>query len=171
VGAVGLWVPRHNLRKGRGDRRGAFRISTAVFLASLVAYLSGSIHFGDVNTELNRFFTAIGDALFRAGSLWVLYLALEPYVRKFWPNNLVSWSRLLAGNFTDPKVGRDVLLGTLVGVGAALVFRGDPGIRILLGYPAPPPVTPNVNLLEGNRQVLAGVASLMGIAMFNALWI
>ena len=169
--AGAVLVARHNLRKGRGDRRGALRISTAVFVASLVDYLSGSSHFSDLNIELNRFFTAIGDALFVAGSLWLLYLALEPYVRKFWPNNLVSWSRLLAGNFTDAKVGRDVLLGALFGVGAALIFRADPAIRALLGYPEPPPFASNISLLEGNRQVLAAIASMMVSAMFNALWI
>ena len=169
--AGAVLVARHNLRKGRGDRRGALRISTAVFVASLVDYLSGSSHFSDLSIELNRFFTAIGDALFVAGSLWLLYLALEPYVRKFWPNNLVSWSRLLAGNFTDAKVGRDVLLGALFGAGAALIFRADPAIRALLGYPEPPPFASNISLLEGNRQVLAAIASMMVSAMFNALWI
>jgi serine/threonine protein kinase len=169
--ACAVLVARHNLRQGRGDRRGALRISSAVFVAALVAYLSGSTHFSDVNIELNRFFTAIGDALFRAGSLWLLYLALEPYVRKFWPNNLVSWSRLLAGNFIDAKVGRDVLLGTLFGIGAALVFRANPAIRALLGYPESPPFATNISLLESNRQVLAAMASMMVSAMFNALWI
>jgi hypothetical protein len=169
--AGAVLVARHNLRKGRGDRRGALRISTAVFVASLVAYLSGSTHFSDVNTELNRFFTAIGEGLFRAGSLWLLYLALEPYVRKFWPDNLVSWSRLLAGKFTDPKVGRDVLLGALFGIATALISRANGPIRAFLGYPEPPPFATNISLLEGNRQVLAAIASMMVSAMFNALWI
>ena len=169
--AAAVLVARHNLRKGRGDRPGALRISTGVFLASLLAYLSGNTHFSDPNLELNRFFIAVGEALFRAGSLWLLYLALEPYVRKFWPNNLVSWSRLLAGKFTDAKVGRDVLLGSLFGVGAALAFRGSNGIRAFLGYPEPPPFASNISLLEGNRQVLAAIASMLVSAMFNALWI
>ena len=46
---------------------------------------------------------------------WVLYIALEPYVRRRWPATLVSWSRLLAGGFRDPLVGRDVLVGCLAG--------------------------------------------------------
>ena len=44
--------------------------------------------------------------------LWVVYIALEPYVRKFWPDSLLGWSRLLAGHIRDPRVGRDVLIGT-----------------------------------------------------------
>jgi hypothetical protein len=33
-------------------------------------------------------------------------------VRRRWPATLVSWSRLLAGRFRDPLVGRDVLAGS-----------------------------------------------------------
>jgi serine/threonine-protein kinase len=47
--------------------------------------------------------------------IWALYIALEPYVRRRWPATLVSWSRLLAGRFRDPLVGRDVLVGCLAG--------------------------------------------------------
>jgi serine/threonine-protein kinase len=46
----------------------------------------------------------------------VLYLALEPYVRKRWPETIISWTRVLAGRFRDPLVGRDILLGCLLGV-------------------------------------------------------
>jgi hypothetical protein len=50
-----------------------------------------------------------------SGFFWVLYIALEPYVRRRWPTALVSWSRLLAGGLRDPLVGRDVLAGCLWG--------------------------------------------------------
>ena len=36
-------------------------------------------------------------------------------MRRRWPATLVSWSRLLAGGFRDPLVGRDVLFGCLLG--------------------------------------------------------
>jgi hypothetical protein len=35
-------------------------------------------------------------------------------VRRRWPARLISWSRLLAGGFRDPLVGRDVLVGCLL---------------------------------------------------------
>jgi len=44
-------------------------------------------------------------------------VALEPYVRRTWPEMLISWSRLLAGGWKDPLVGRDALVGVLFGVG------------------------------------------------------
>jgi hypothetical protein len=41
----------------------------------------------------------------------VAYVACEPYVRRLWPEALVSWSRVLAGRLRDPLVGRDVIVG------------------------------------------------------------
>lgn len=54
-------------------------------------------------------------------ALWLLYLALEPIVRRRWPDTLVSWTRLLRGRVLDPLVGRDILLGVLSGVALALL--------------------------------------------------
>ena len=51
---------------------------------------------------------AIGKALFNAGVLWLTYLGLEPYVRRFSPDSLIGWTRLVAGGWRDPRVGRDV---------------------------------------------------------------
>jgi hypothetical protein len=48
--------------------------------------------------------------------LWVLYVALEPIVRRRWPNMLISCTRLISGRFRDPMVGRDLLAGTVVGL-------------------------------------------------------
>jgi len=31
-----------------------------------------------------------------AGILWLLYIALEPYVRRRWPDTIISWSRVLS---------------------------------------------------------------------------
>ena len=168
---VAVLVARHNLRKGRGDRRGAFRISSVIFAAALLTWITGSAHFGDVTIERNRLFLAIGDALFTAGMMWVLYLALEPYVRKLWPRTLVSWSRLIAGSYVDPHVGRAVLIGTLCGVTIVLLGRVDLPLRPLLGLPTLPPQVPSVIWLEGTRQMVAAIAQMMVSALFNSLWI
>jgi serine/threonine-protein kinase len=44
-----------------------------------------------------------------------MYLALEPYLRRRWPERIISWNRLLAGDFRDPLVGRDILIGATIG--------------------------------------------------------
>jgi hypothetical protein len=110
-------------------------------------------------------------ALLASGLLWVLYLALEPYVRRHWPKTLVSWSRLLAGGVRDPRVGRDLLLGTLLGVSVVLFDRLDDPLRPLLGFPVLPPLVPNTTPLEGAGQMLAVVVTMVHAAMFNAMWI
>ena len=173
VGMLGLaaFVARHNVRKGRGDRRGAARIASIELGCAMVVWVVGSRHFGSIDAELDRFFTAISMALFTAGLLWVLYLALEPYVRKLWPGTLVGWSRLLAGGFRDPRVGRDVLLGTLFGVIIVLLGRLDVSMRPVLGFPQLQPQVPNVRLLEGMAQVFSVVLELVFGSLFNSLWI
>ncbi len=58
-------------------------------------------------------------------ALWVLYVALEPYVRRRWPQSLISWNRLLAGGVTDPLVGGHLLAGIALGVGYTLFFGAE----------------------------------------------
>ena len=169
--AVAAGVARHNLRKGRGDRRGAFRISATIFVSMFCYWIVGAVHFSNPDVELDRLFLALGFALFCAAALWILYLALEPYVRKFWPTTVISWSRLLAGRFLDPQVGRDVLIGVFVAVSVVLLSRIDYHIRPLLGYPALPPQVPNLEMLSGTRPLLAIVARVGFNAAFNSLWI
>jgi serine/threonine-protein kinase len=169
--AVAAGVARHNLRKGRGDRRGALRISATIFGSMFAYWIVRAVHFPDPSVELDRLFTALGFAMFCAGALWVLYLALEPYVRKFWPTTVISWSRLLAGRFLDPQVGRDVLIGVFVAVTVVLLSRIDYHIRPLLGYPALPPQVPNLEMLSGTRPLLGIAARVAFNAAFNSLWI
>lgn len=45
----------------------------------------------------------------------MLYIALEPYVRRYWPQAIISWTRALSGSWRDPLVGRDVLYGVILG--------------------------------------------------------
>jgi serine/threonine-protein kinase len=110
-----LYLARTNLRRGRGDRRSAMRI--ALFIAGL-AGLSWVVNEHHVPTgwELALISTAVAMTLFQAGIIWVMYLALEPAVRRRKSSILVSWTRLLAGQWRDPLVGRDVLIGCAVSV-------------------------------------------------------
>ena len=54
--------------------------------------------------------------------LWLFYIALEPDLRQRWPHRIISWSRLLAGRWHDPLVGRDLLIGGLFVAGIAAQF-------------------------------------------------
>jgi serine/threonine-protein kinase len=59
--------------------------------------------------------TGLESALFWSVFLVIMYLALEPLLRRHFPERLIGWSRLLAGEFRDPLVGRDLLAGCVSG--------------------------------------------------------
>jgi serine/threonine-protein kinase len=113
---TGAWLARRNFRMGRGDRRGAARLALFAFAARLAGGLVGASHVPTFKGEVAILFAVLTQALFYAALLWLLYIALEPYVRRRTPHRLISWTRLLAGDWRDPLVGRDVLVGVLVGV-------------------------------------------------------
>ena len=52
---------------------------------------------------------------------WIFYVAVEPYVRRYWPQSLTSWSRVFEGRMRDPLVGRDILFGATAGVVSMVV--------------------------------------------------
>src|ERR1700720_3975586 len=53
----------------------------------------------------------------------VIYLAVEPYFRRRWPRMLIGWSRLMAGRFRDPMIGRDALIGVVAGAAAGILTK------------------------------------------------
>ncbi len=105
-----LFLVARNLRLGRGDRRGAFRVAVFVFTARSLHWAFSGDHVGDPQ-QLAPLAVAISGATTLALLAWVVYVAGEPYVRRLWPEALVGWTRVLAGRIRDPLVGRDVLIG------------------------------------------------------------
>jgi serine/threonine-protein kinase len=119
----GVLLARRNLRLGRGDRRGASRLALLIVVVNVLAYwVLTNHHVPQFRAELNLFLRVLSQALFWGGLVWVLYVALEPFVRARWPHRIISWNRLLAGDFRDPLVGRDILVGSLFGVGYYVVY-------------------------------------------------
>ena len=108
-------LARGNLKAGRGDRRGATRIALFSFSIFVVLRLLGDHHTGDLFYEMGLFLSEASLGLFGAVFLWLMYVALEPFVRRQWPERIVSWSRLLAGGLRDPLIGRDILIGSAAG--------------------------------------------------------
>ena len=154
---AGALLARHNLRSGHGDRRGAFRLAVFTFAAGQSAWLVEFSHVPSAAAEFDAFFRNISARLLSAVLFWLLYVALEPYVRRRWPHRIISWSRLLAGDWRDPLVGRDVLLGGLCGVaGGAVVLLSRAAPR-LLGLPEASPHNIILSRLLGPRQLVAGL--------------
>jgi hypothetical protein len=84
-----------------------------------------------------------------------LYIALEPFVRRREPQILISWSRLLAGKFHDPLVGRDLLIGLVYAIALLLVESSDNVILPLFGKLPPIPGSISADSLLGVRHALA----------------
>jgi hypothetical protein len=72
---------------------------------------------------LTSMLLAISTALLLSGLTYTMYLALEPAVRRHFPQAIISWSRLLTGRVRDTLVGRDVLFGVTLGVLWIVVFK------------------------------------------------
>jgi serine/threonine-protein kinase len=115
-------LARRNYRQGRGDRAGALRLASVMFLLEIGLFLCRS-HFATIGDTIGLFILQVSTALFISGTTWMLYLALEPWVRRHWPKTIISWSRLLSAGARDPLVGRDILFGVLLGVVWILIFQ------------------------------------------------
>jgi eukaryotic-like serine/threonine-protein kinase len=112
----GVLLARRNLRLGRGDRKAAVRVAAFVFASYSLARLFRADHTTAFGDELWILIKVFAYPAFWALQVWVLYTALEPYARRRWPHMLISWKRLLSGDWRDPLVGRDVLIGAATGV-------------------------------------------------------
>ncbi len=150
----GAYLARRNLRLGRGDRRGASRFATAVFAISAAAWIFGGTHVAAA-AELGLVVMRVGWSLFLAGTVWMVYVAVEPYVRKYWPGVLIGWSRLLAGRWHDPLVGRDILVGVVFMAVGASISQMPGVVSHLLGSAAPTPSVQSELALMGLRGAAA----------------
>jgi serine/threonine-protein kinase len=141
-------LARRNLLLGRGDRRGAMRVALVFFVVRMLVWAFASHHNGLAEREFDLFLTHLAFAVFFSAFLWVLYVAFEPFVRKKWPGWIISWSRLLAGDYRDPLVGRDLLIGSVVGaslIAIAVVGRIAPN---WIGQVTPVTITPATQILN-----------------------
>lgn len=165
VGAVAL--ARRHYRQGRGDREGAYRLAAVVFVLDMLLWLCRT-HLVPGIESLGSFILAASTSLFLTGVTWMLYLALEPWVRRRWPQTMISWSRLLSGQFRDPTVGRDILFGVMLGVVWILIFE----LRsIPLMHMGAAPFLGQVEYLDGGLKAVGAwlmqiVTSIMGVLQF-----
>src|SRR6185503_14490705 len=111
--SLGLWflamvggsaLAWRNLTRGRGDQRAAVRLALVGMLGWLSVILLRTNHTADLHVEPWLLLRALSWALYGGAFVWVLYLALEPIVRRVWPDHLVAWSRLVSGRWRDPLV-------------------------------------------------------------------
>lgn len=119
VGVISLvW---HNVKTGRADLRGTYRIVLFSLAIQFLISLIQSDHTITATTEFPILLAILKDVLYLSVIAGLIYCALEPFVRRWWSEYLISWSRLLAGDFRDPMIGRDILVGGFIGVLGGMV--------------------------------------------------
>jgi hypothetical protein len=109
-----------NLRDGRADRRGAFRLAAFMTIVISGIWVTAP-HVADGAADQQGFFVRAGLGLFIGGVMYLTYLGFEPFVRRLWPSILVGWSRVLNGRLRDPLIGHDALIGVAAGGTVAIL--------------------------------------------------
>jgi serine/threonine-protein kinase len=113
VPLLSLILAVRNLRQGRADRKGGYVILTLATVFSLGAAMLNSGHDGGQSFAPPLVLVC-----------WLMYLATEPFVRRYWPDALISWSRVCSGKIRNGLVASHVLAGvTVAEVFGGFVFR------------------------------------------------
>jgi serine/threonine-protein kinase len=147
IGSVS--VACHNFRQGRGDRAGAMRLATITFSLTILSWLLTAQHVAGP-WEILLIVKEISWALFLAAALWCIYMAIEPYVRRHWPDSLISWTRLQQGHLRNPLVASHML------VGVALAAAYSAGHLFFLNLTSAIPYRPLNMAILGSSSFAAG---------------
>jgi serine/threonine protein kinase len=162
---MGALLARRNYRRGRGDREGALRLATVLFVLELVLWLCRS-HFVAGFQTFGYLMLAIAAGLLWGGTMWMLYLAIEPWIRRYWPQAIISWSRIVAGQWRDAVVGRDILFGVAFGTLWIVIFESS---YIPLARMGAAPPLPSEAYLTGGRHALGHWATQIPFSIFATL--
>jgi serine/threonine-protein kinase len=177
-----LAIARRNLRLGRGDRKGAVRLGTAISLSLVIALMLRADHVAVIDSEISLFTNIVAQAIFFGWIAWLNYLGLEPYARRRWPQLMISWTRMLDGRLRDPMVGRDVLLGVLGGIAMLVVTSLAVALPSGFGHVQQTPLSQYTTPLTSDRHIVffflvnlyigfaLGLGGLMGLFMFRGLF-
>jgi serine/threonine-protein kinase len=165
---AGIVLAWENLKKKRADMRGALRLAGFVLVVMVATWVLGASHTSSF-WEAYSFTLELAWACLASVFLWMLYVALEPIVRRRIPTLLISWNRMLAGNFRDPMIGRDLLAGAAFGVFSQVLGNLDIFFNKWRGLPPPVPESLAFKIFTGGRIVFAQLFSAVPTAIFNGL--
>jgi hypothetical protein len=154
-----------NIGSKRGDRAGAMRMAVSVGLATPIMLLLEATTLRSDTTSST--FSFLGNLVWMlslgagaAMGVWVLYIAVEPYVRRLWPESIISWTRLVYGRVYDPLVGQSVLAGALSGAVMIPITYVTRLVPEWMGHaPAPPFFSRRIEagMLDGVRQAMGHI--------------
>jgi serine/threonine-protein kinase len=155
----------YNLRTGRGDVRGAAKLALLYFACMSGARLLAARHAADMQ-ELSLFWHIVSIGALNGAFVGAFYLAVEPWVRRRWPQTLISWSRFTTKGIRDPLVGRDLLYGA----GLACVWVALTLVRLGLHGPAGEPVFAPLDALTGMRYATSAALESFTGSLFEPLF-
>jgi len=165
---AGIVLAWQNYRRKRADLRGALRLAGFVLIMTVATWVIGATHILGF-WEAYSVTLALAWACLSAVFLWMLYVALEPIARRRMPTLLISWNRLLAGNFRDAMIGRDLLAGAALGVFSQVMGSLHYLYAGWRGLPPPQGDASAIAILIGGRTVFAQPSSALVTAIFNGL--
>ena len=168
-------MARHNVRAGRGDRRGAGRVAMVVLVIGVGADLAARHWVADLQWGRTVVSARLGLPLYLVAFVWLAYLAIEPFVRRTWPHLLIGWSRALDLRWRDPLVGQALLAGVFYGAGVAALgalpetagrMLDLAGVEPYFSFPALRPAAAYLSnvaagLMKGATDALAVVAFMV----------
>ena len=167
--ALGLLLAWYNVREGRGDSAGAHKVSAAFLVLGTLIWLLAANHVPQLSLEIQMFFRVLGFILVPAAIVWMFYLALEPYVRRIWPETVISWNRLLATRLTDPLVASHALIGLAIAVAVTILSELVNLLPMWLGHAAPVPYLASQMRWLSRDNAAATALSALLIALYMGL--
>lgn len=156
-----------NWTAGRTDRVGAWRLALLVWTGALATCVLAAHYntFGNLNRAMSNW---LAISVFVGVLFGTMYMALEPHVRRRWPEMLVGWARLFSGRWSDPMVGRHVLFGVAGAMALALLGTATALTKKHLQLD---PLVGDLQALTGVRFQFAALTSLAANVVGSATYI
>jgi len=161
-------IGRRRLVGGRGDWRGGARLGGFMLVCRMLHWAAVAHHTPELQHEFDGFAIAAGLGLVQAWFVFLLYLAVEPLVRRHTPELMIGWARVLQGRFRDARVGRDVLVGVVFGGVGMLALAVVNALPSWIAFHGQTPIPPNPAVLAGGRMLLGTLLNLPGEILIPA---
>jgi hypothetical protein len=155
-----------NQKRGKGDGRGARTLALLYFVCMAGGSYLATRH-SATTQELDTFWRVVALAGINGGLAWLLYLALEPWVRKSWPHTMIGWTRYVAKGIRDPMVGRDLLIGTVAGALFAIITY----VQLASHGAGAAPNIPALDALSGVRQSVYLLSQSVCNSLFTSIFL
>ena len=154
-GAVAWW----NFRRGKVDIRGA-RFLAVLYWIPICSAGALAAHHAATSSENTLLWRVVSIATINAGVVFLIYLAIEPFVRRYWPQTMISWSRFAVKGLRDPLVGSDILRVMPIAALMAITNWASPLLGVSNGEPLTPQLMPLLGLRWTLAQILGSTASI-----------